>query len=390
MDVTAAGGFLRFFNDLPDPRGCNKLHQLSDMIVIAVMAVICGAQGWTEVALFGRSKRKWLASFLELPQGIPSHDTFDRVFALLDPDAFERCFVAWMSALVGLTGGRLIAIDGKSIRRSFQHAWDKSGMAHLVSAMVSQGDNRLVFAQAAVEDKSNEITAIPELLDLMDLKGAVVTIDSMGCQREIARKIIEGGGNYVLAVKDNQPALRAKVRALLGEAILPGGIAGVAVGCFEQFEESHGRQEKRRLWVVDDVACLGKGLLALWPGLAGGSLALVQRTRQDLGDSSGKITVEWHYYISSLKGSDDPAAKTMALYIRGHWAVENNLHWQLDVSFNEDQRRIRKGHGAQNFSRLCRIALNLLQRDKSIKIGIKGKRLNAGWDHDYLLGLISR
>jgi predicted transposase YbfD/YdcC len=390
MDVTVAGGFLRFFNNLPDPRrGPNTIHLLSDMIVIAVMAVICGAEGWTDVELFGRSKHKWLSTFLALPGGIPAHDTFDRVFALLDPDAFERCFLAWMSSLVALAGGRLVAIDGKSVRRSFQHAWDKSGMAHLVSALVSQGDNRVVFGQMAVEDKSNEIVAIPKLLELMDLRGAVVSIDSMGCQREIAGKIIEGGGDYVLQVKENQPLLHEKVKGLLDEAALPGGSRGVEVGRFEQSEERHGRREMRRVWVVDDVH-LGKRVLALWPGLAGGSLTLVERTRQDLGDLSGKVTVERHYYISSLTGADDTAARLMAGYVRGHWAVENNLHWQLDVSFNEDQRRIRRGHGAENFSRLCRIALNLLKRDKSVKAGIKGKRLNAGWDHDYLLRLISQ
>jgi predicted transposase YbfD/YdcC len=390
MDVTVAGGFLRFFNELADPRAGNKIHHLSDMIVIAVMAVICGAEGWTEVELFGRSKRKWLSGFLELPGGIPSHDTFDRVFALLDPEAFERCFLAWVSSLVDLAGGRLVAIDGKSIRRSFRHAWDKSGMAHLVSALVSQGDNRVVFGQVAVEDKGNEITAIPKLLALMDLTGAVVTIDSIGCQREVAGKIIGGGGDYVLPVKENQPALHGKVKGLLDEAALPGGTQGVDVGYFEQSEEGHGRRETRRVWVVDDVQHLGKRLLTLWPGLAGGSLSLVERTRQDLGDLGGKVTVERHYYISTLKGRDCAAARLMAGYVRGHWAVENNLHWQLDVSFNEDQRRIRRGHGAENFSRLCRIALNLIKRDKSVKIGIKGKRLNAGWDHDYLLRLISQ
>jgi predicted transposase YbfD/YdcC len=387
MDVTVPGGFLRFFGDLPDPRGRNKIHQMDDLIVIAVMGVICGADGWAEVELFGHSKRKWLSTFLELPDGIPSHDTFSRVFSLLDPDAFERCFMAWMAALVELAGGKLIAIDGKSIRRSFEHAWDKSGMAHMVSAFVSQGGNRLVFGQVAVEDKSNEITAIPKLLELMDLKGAVVTIDAIGCQREVAGKIVKGGGDYVLPVKDNQPALRQKVEALLNEAVL-GGIEGLEVGFFEQAQESHGRRETRRVWLIDDVSCLGKRLLGLWPGLAGGSLARVERVRQDLGDITGKITVEQHYYISSLKGCSHEAAEEMAGYIRGHWSVENNLHWQLDVSFAEDQRRIRKGHGAENFSRLCRIALNLLKQNTTVKIGIKGKRLNAGWDHDYLLRLI--
>jgi len=356
--------------------------------VIAVMAVICGANGWSEVALFGRCKQKWLTTFLELSGGIPSHDTFGRVFALLDPDAFERCFLAWMSALVELSGGRLLAIDGKSIRRSFDHAWDKSGMAHMVSALVNQDGNRMVFGQIAVQDKSNEITAIPQLLELMDLKGAVVTIDAIGTQREIAGKIIEGGGDYVLPVKENQPALHQKVSALMEEAAL-GEIKDLDVGYFEQSNEGHGRIETRRTWVVNDTASLGKPLLDLWPGLAGGSLALVERRRKSLGDMTGSTTVERSYYIASLDGCDNAAAQRMARYARGHWAVENNLHWQLDVSFREDERRIRKGHGAQNYSRLCRLALNLLKRDKSIQAGVKGKRLNAGWDHDYLLKLIS-
>ena len=387
MDVTANGGFLRFFHDLPDPRGVNKIHKLHDLIVIAVMAVICGADGWVQVALFGRSKRKWLATFLDLPGGIPSHDTFGRVFALLNPDAFERCFLSWMSSLVELSGGRLVSIDGKSIRRSFEHAWDKSGMAHLVSALVSQGGNQMVFGQLAVADKSNEITAIPKLLELMDLKGAVVTIDALGTQREIAGKIIAGGGDYVLPVKDNQPALYARVTTLLDEAAL-GRIDELNVGTFQQGNGGHGRIETRRTWVVSDMKSLGKTLLDLWPGLAGGSLAMVERERKDLGDLTGRVTVERNYYISSLSGCDNAAARTIARHARGHWAVENNLHWQLDVSFREDDRRIRKGHGAENFSRLSRIALNLLKQETSIKSGIKGKRLNAGWDHDYLLKLI--
>lgn len=361
MDVTAQGGCLRFFSDLPDPRGVNKIHKLHDMIVIALMAVICGADGWSEVALFGRCKQKWLTTFLDLPAGIPSHDTFGRVFSLLDPGAFERCFLAWMSALVELSGGRLIAIDGKSIRRSFEHAWDKSGMAHMVSALVSQGGNTMVFGQVAVSNKSNEITAIPKLLELMDLKGAVVTIDAMGTQREIAKTIIDGGGDYVLPVKENQPALHEKVAALMNEAML-GPIAGLDVGYFQQSNEGHGRIETRRIWVVNDTDSLGKALLDLWPGLAGGSLALIQRERKDLSDPTGKTSIEQCCYISSLGGCDNAAAQTMAHYVRGHWAVENNLHWQLDVSFREDDRRIRKGHGVESFSRLSRIALNLLKR----------------------------
>ena len=387
MEAFATGGFLRFFRDVPDPRTGNFIaHKLHDLIVIAVLAVICGADGWTQVALWGRCKAKWLRTFLELSGGIPSHDTFGRVFSLLDPDAFERCFLNWMTAVVELSGGRLVAIDGKAIRRSFEHGWDKSGMTHLVSAFVSQGSNRLVFSQLAVEDKSNEIMAIPKLLELLDLKGATVTIDAIGCQREMAAKIVDGEGDYVLPVKENQPTLLNKTESLMNELALDHakGVERTRVGFFEQSESGHGRIETRRVWVSDEVHPLGKDLLAAWPDLS--SIALVERTRQDLGDFSGKASVERQIYISSLKGTD---AAAIAFAVRGHWSVENNLHWQLDVSFSEDQNRTRKGNAAENYSRLCRIALNLLKRDNSLKAGIKTKRLNAGWDHDYLLRLIS-
>jgi predicted transposase YbfD/YdcC len=359
------------------------------MLVIAVLAVICGADGWAQVELFGRRMAKWLSTFLDLPGGIPSHDTFGRVFARLDPDAFERCFLAWMNALVEVTGGRLVSIDGKSLRKSFEHAWDKSGMAHLVSAFVNQGGNRLVFAQLAVEDKSNEISAIPKLLALLDLNGAVVTIDAIGCQRQIAGQIIRAGGDYVLAAKENQPVLHQKVKSLLDDLVLDHakGVAQVRVGYHEQHGQAHGRLETRRVWVSDQVQWLGPELLELWPGLASGSVVVVERIRQDLGDFSGKVTSERHYYISSLGGLN---AGRMGQAIRGHWAVENNLHWQLDVSFGEDDRRLRKGHGAEIFSRLCRIALNLLKQDTTAKGGIHSKRLQAGWDSDYLIQLISQ
>jgi predicted transposase YbfD/YdcC len=388
MDATATGGFLRFFSDLPDPRTGNHItHKLHDLLIIAIFAVICGADGWAEVQLWGRCKHKWLVTFLELPGGIPSHDTFGRVFSLLDPQALERCFLAWMAAVVELSKGSLVSIDGKSLRRSFEHGWDKSGMSHLLSAFVSQGDNRLVFSQMAVADKENEIVAIPRLLELLDLQGAVVTIDAIGCQREIAGKIMEAGADYILPVKDNQPALHAKVTSLMNDLTLDHDkkIPGTRVDYCEQSEQRHGRLETRRVWVSDDISSLGKELLDLWPGLSG--LAMVERTRQNLGDFSGKVSVECCFYILSLKGLD---ASAVAGYIRGHWSVENNLHWQLDVSFREDGNRIRKGNGAENYSRLCRIALNLLKSEKSLKIGIKGKRLNAGWDHDYLLRLINQ
>src|SRR3954468_16600013 len=214
MDATAGGDFLRFFrafDGLDDPRAGGVTHGLREMVVIAILGVICGCDGWAQVELFGRRKAKWLRTFLDLPGGIPSHDTFGRVFARLDPAAFERCFQAWASALVEAAGGRLVAIDGKGIRRSFAHAWDKSGMAHLVSAFVTEGGNRLVFGQVAVEDKQNEIVAIPRLLALLDLAGATVTIDAIGCQRGVAGQVVGGGGDYVLPARDNQPTLLARV-----------------------------------------------------------------------------------------------------------------------------------------------------------------------------------
>jgi len=380
MDGQATGGTLRFFRDLPDPRAHNVIHKLHDILVIAICAVICGADGWAEVAEFGNSKQAWFKTFLDLPGGIPSHDTFGRVFARLDPDAFERRFVAWTSALPSTTGGaRLIAIDGKAIRRSFEHAWDTSGMAQLVSAFVDA--NHIVFGQLAVAEHGNEIETIPRLLALLDLTGATVTIDAIGCQTEIARQVVEAEGDYVLAVKQNQPTLHRKVKTLLDEAIID-GFDGMRHDSFESVDGDHGRVEQRRVWVTDEVHWLGEELLDHWPGLA--TVAAVECRREEVG--SGKTSTERRYFISSRKGVD---ARAIADAVRRHWSVENQLHWHLDVSFNEDQRRIRKHHGAENFSRLCRLALNLLKRDKSVKIGVHGKRLKAGWDEHYLLRLLT-
>jgi predicted transposase YbfD/YdcC len=382
--VQAAGGFLRFFSELPDPRAANHVHRLVDLFAIAVVAVICGADGWVDVAQFAQSKRSWLATFMDLERGVPSHDTFGRVFARVDPAAFEKCFGAWMSSLKG-RGARLIAIDGKAIRRSFEHAWDKSGMARLVSAFVDT--NRMVFAQVATkndaEDKSNEIEAIPRLLELLDLgEGDVVTIDAIGCQRQIAEQVaLKRDADYVLAVKGNQPALHQKVKRLLDEAVLE-KFAGMTHDFVETVDGDHGRIETRRVWVTDQVRHLGEAILTQWPALA--SVAVVESVREVTGVTP-QTTTERRYYVSSL--SDVNAAK-LAGYIRGHWGVENRLHWQLDVSFGEDQRRIRKNHGPENFSRLCRMSLNLLKSDKSLKIGVKAKRLRAGWDEPYLLRLL--
>lgn len=377
MDAQSDGGLLRFFRGVPDPRGCNKLHSLTDLLVIAICAVICGADGWAQVEQFAKAKKKFFKSFLTLPHGIPSHDTFGRVFARLNPDAFEACFVAWTRSLSQTAAGeKLISIDGKAIRHSFAHAWDKSGMAHLVSAFASA--NRMVFGQLAVKDKSNEITAIPKLLELLDVRGATVTIDAMGCQKIIAQKIRDGKGDYYLAVKENQPQLHQKVKRLLDEAILE-NFAGMKHDFFEQSNGGHGRIETRRVWITPEVQWLGE-LRQEWAGL--NLLVAVEAVRQ----MKGKRSTERRYYIAS---NPKATARQAAESIRGHWGIENQLHWSLDMSFAEDASRIRKGHAAENFSRLRRIALNLLQRETTRKVGIKTKRLIAGWDHDYLLGLLT-
>ncbi len=376
MDAQSDGGLLRFFCEMPDPRGGNRLHTLTDLIVIAICAVICGADGWVQVEQFAKAKQKFFKSFLELEHGIPSHDTFGRVFARLNPDAFEACFAAWTRSLSQDAAGKLINIDGKAIRRSFEHAWDKSGMTHLVSAFVSA--NRMVFGQLAVTDKSNEITAIPKLLELLDVRGATVTIDAMGCQKNIAQKIVDGKGEYCLAVKENQPQLHQKVKRLLDEAILE-NFADMKHDYFEQVDGNHGRIETRRVWVTPEVKWLGD-LRHEWAGL--NLLAVVESIRQ----INGKSSTERRYYIASNKKA---TAEQAAQSIRGHWGIENQLHWSLDMSFNEDASRIRRGHAAENFSRLRRIALNLLQRETTRKVGIKTKRLIAGWDHEYLLALLT-
>ena len=377
--ATPLGGFLRFFDEIPDPRGCNAIHKFTDILVLAFCGVMCGSQGWVDVEMFGKSKLEWFKTFLELPAGIPSHDTFGRVFAEINPDAFEKCFVAWMSSVVSLGEGKLIAVDGKSIRQSFERGWDRSGVTHLVSAFVAA--NRLVFSQVAVKDKENEITAIPRLLELLDLKGSVVSIDAIGCQRKISQQIVDSGGDYLLAVKDNQPTLHTQVTRLLDELILESKSTpdkALAHGYARTVDANHGRIETRRLWVTDQVKHIK--LDSPWPAL--GSIAVVESRRK----LNGKTSTERRYYISSLKGTD---ASAMLASIRSHWAVENNLHWQLDVSFGEDEKRIRVGHGAENFSRLCRMTLNRLKADNTTKASIHTKRLKAAWDDYYLFKLLT-
>ena len=383
MDAQATARIPRAFVDMPDPRRSNSCHRLIDLLTLALFAVICGCDGWVEVQTYCRAKLAWFKTFLDLPHGIPSHDTFGRVFAKLDPDEFEKRFQAWMASLVKLSGGTLVAIDGKSLRRSFEHAWDKSGMAHMVSAFVE--GNSLVFAQLKTDGKGQELSAIERLLKMLDLKGAVVTIDAIGTQKDVAANILKAKANYVLQVKDNQPTLAAKLAYAMEEGILD-GFKDQHSDYFEETNGGHGRVETRKLWVCWDARELLGDLAGEWPGLK--ALIAIERTREsDRKDATRKISVERHYYISSLDRRTK--AKRLAGYIRGHWSVENNLHWQLDVSFREDERRNRKGHGAENYSRLCRMALNLLKNEKTSTGGMAARRKKCGWDNDYLLKVVA-
>lgn len=379
MDAQATAVFLRPFLELKDPRRHNVRHVFTDLLSIAILAVLCKSDDWIEVVEWAKAQRAWLKTFLALPNGIPSADTFRRVFARIDPAGFERCFSAWTATLAGTLAGKLVSLDGKTLRHSFEHAWAKHQALHVVSAWCS--DNELVLGQIATDAKSNEITAIPALLDLLGIQGAIISIDAMGCQREVAAKIVDKQADYLLAVKDNQPALCQKVQALADEAMLEQakGMDGMRYGYHEQTEQGHGRVETRRVCVTDEVQGLGPDLLGQWKGLA--AVAVVESTRQDLGDPTGKVSVERRYYITSIAGCD---AERTGRLIRGHWGVENQLHWRLDMSFREDESRLRKGHGAQNFSRLRRIVINKLKNDPR-KVSLKVKRYRCSIDREYLI-----
>lgn len=383
MDVQAPVVFLRCFSGLSDPRRPNVRHLFTDILAIAILAVMCRSDDWDEVVLYGLSNRQWLESFLELPNGIPCADTFSRLFARLNPDAFEKCFIQWTQALASHSGGRLVAVDGKTLCHSFMHGWKKQ-MIHLVSAWC--GQNQLVLGQLAVNEKSNEITAIPKLLELLDLKKAVVTIDAMGCQKEIIGQIRSQGGDYLLAVKDNQKTLHEKVEVLLNDIALDQA-KGLNPGHYdycEKTETGHGRIETRRVWVTTEVQNLGEQLLGQWTDLH--SLVMVQGQRQDLGDPTGKVTLERRVFICSLK---NPSAEQAGNYVRGHWGIENQLHWRLDMCYGEDRSRIRKDHGAENFSRLRRIAMNKLKSDPA-KLSLKCKRYKCSLDREYLIKMLQQ
>ena len=358
---------LRYLSELRDPRvERTREHLLEEILLIAIAAVLSGAESWNDMEDYGHAKREWLKSFLSLPSGIPSHDTFNRVFAALDPTELEKGFVAWVSSIARLTAGEVVAIDGKTLCGSRQPG--QKAVVHMVSAWASA--NNLVLGQRKVDDKSNEITAIPKLLEALELSGTVVTIDAMGCQKAIAEKIVDKKADYVLAVKDNQGHLLEEVK----DSFRMLGADAVA----EEIDCGHGRVERRSCSVIADTSLVEQA--AQWPSLRG----LVRIEAERYHKVSGKTEREIRYYITSLK----PDAARLNAAIRQHWGIENKLHWALDVSFGEDQSRKRAGYAAQNFSILNRIALNLLKQEKTSKRGIKGKRLKAGWDHDYLLKLL--
>jgi len=374
MEDTAHTLLLRLFRDMPDRRVIGKVsHQLHDILVITVCAVICGLEHWTQIEDFAKAHEQWFRSFLDLPNGIPPHDTFGKVFAFLDPDVFERRIQKWIHALVGSdTQGKHIAIDGKTLRKSFDPASNKVAI-HMINAYVHE--NHAVFGQLRVDDKTNEITAIPQLLEMLQLKDATVTIDAMGCQREIAERIVKRQGHYVFSLKGNQSTLHDDVRTFMDDLI--SNDSTEHYDYYETVEKSHGRIEIRKCWSCWDVDWLIQR--HEWTGLS--SMAAVECTRT----LNGKTSTERRYFISSHSGKQ---AQKMAAVIRNHWRVENELHWTLDVSFNEDQCRVRIENAVENLSRIRRISLILLKNDTTCKLGIKSKRAKAGYDRNYLLTLL--
>lgn len=364
MATRTPGSILTHFQMLDDPRlERSRRHDLLDIVAITICAVICGADSWVDVEKYGAAKHDWLKGFLRLPNGIPSHDTLGRVFAALAPDQFRACFAARVAEVAEVVGVKHVAIDGKTLRGSRSRG---RAALHLVSAWAT--GSHLTLGQEAVDEKSNEITAIPRLLAMLDLTGALVTIDAMGCQREIAGEVVTRGGDYVLAVKENQPTLYAEVERM-EEAALATEYAGASQCGVE--EASHGRQEMRACWVLTDLAGLSER--PKWPGLR--SVVVVVRERT----VDGKNSCEKHYYISSRVMS----AEDFLGVIRGHWGIENSLHWVLDVSFGEDRSRVRTDHGPENFALLRRMAVSMLTAEGS-KGSIRGKRLIAGWNNEFL------
>jgi predicted transposase YbfD/YdcC len=379
MDAQPTSLITRMFGDLEqnhDPRADNARHFLTDILVIAILAVISGADDYPGVVEFARDHQEWLKTFLRLPHGIPSISTFRRVFAALRPSVLVGVMRRWSQELGGSLNGKQVAIDGKVLRRSFDHAWDKSGLDIVTAWCV---EDNLVLAQQAVDEKSNEMTAVPELLKVLDLRGAVVTVDALNTQKNIADQVIKAGGDYLMAVKDNHPTLHDSIQRNMNDLILE-KFAGVEHVYHETTNGGHGRIETRRLWATDQIDWL-EGRQD-WKKLT--SVVVVESTRRVIG-SRRPSTIERRSFIGSLPCD---SGERLAGLVRNHWSIENSQHWSLDMAFNEDQNRVRKDHGDQNLAVLRRIALGLLRRDKSVKLGAKNKRLKAARNREYLLHVL--
>lgn len=363
---------LACFKNLDDPRKPNHRHKLEDILFIACCAVICGSDSWDDIELYGNSKYEWLKNILELPHGIPSDDTFRRVFNRLEASAFEKAFREWVGSLVKSVAGDIIPIDGKRLKGAFRAS--KNNVIHQVSAWSCQ--HQLVLGQVRTESKSNEITAIPELLKLLDIQGAVITIDAMGTQKNIAEQIIEKKADYLLALKRNQGTLHQDVAEYF-DYLGTQNKAFATEDYYEDVDKGHGRLETRRCYVVRDIQWLDEK--EKWKGL--NTLIKIHSTTEHLAKK--QVSEEIRYYISSLSTTAQNCLKT----IRSHWQIENNLHWVLDVCFSEDDSHIHLDNAAENFSLLRKIALILLKKDDS-KGSLKGKRKRAGWDNQFLLSLL--
>lgn len=367
--------FLDHFSKIEDPRlNRKKLHKLIDILVITLCAVICGAELWEDIEAFAHAKYDWLKKFLELPNGIPSHDTLWRVFSLLDSEQFEKSFIAWMSSCVELSDGSIVPIDGKRLRSSNGSVLSNKSAIHMVSAFAAE--NCLVLGQRKIDDKSNEITAIPKLLETLFLKGCIVTIDAMGCQKNIAEKIIDQGADYVLSLKENHKNLYDDVKLYL-DSIADNELKNIPHQIIETHDKGHGRVEARRYYITESIDWLeGK---ELWKNLK--SIGMVESERY----VNNVTSIERRYFIASI--SEDVEIFSKA--VRVHWSIENNLHWVLDVVFGDDKAKTSDGNSAENLAIIRRIAYNVVKQDNK-KRSIRGKRLDAGWDNDYLMTLLAK
>ncbi len=361
---------ITIIREIPDPRvERTRLHSLEAVLVIAICAMLCGAESFEEMEDFGECKEEWLGTFLKLEHGIPSHDTFNRVFSSLDPKKFLECFLKWTQSLRKAVKEEIVAMDGKALRRAIKKG---AGPQCIVSAWAAE--NGLVLGQLKVKDKSNEITAVPQLLRVLELEGCIVTLDAMGCQKNIAREIQEADADYVLALKGNQGTMHQEIKSYLDEGIAR-GVAELAF--VEKVDKGHGRLEIRRYWQSETIGWFSDRLQ--WEGLR--SVGVVESIRE----IDGRKTMERRYYISSLSLEIERFARA----VRGHWSIENQLHWVLDVNFGEDQSRARSGYAAENLATLRRLALNLIKSDKlKKKRSLRGRKKSAGWDNKYLLHLL--